>query len=113
MIIPVGHRILVRQENYDENDPIFKSAKAAGIVVQKDREIRYQASVNVGTVLAMGKTAYKDFGGDPWVEKGDLVVFAKNSGLRVVDPIEKNLPEENQTPFVVLNDEDVVAILRN
>lgn len=106
MIIPVGHRVLVRQEKYDEHDEIFKRAKASGIEIVKDKEVRYQASVDVGTIVSIGKTAWKDFGGEPWASTGDKVVFAKNSGKRVEDP------EDKETPYVLLNDEDVVAIIR-
>lgn len=106
MIIPVGHRVLVRQEKYDEHDEVFKSAKNAGLLLAMDKEVRYQASVDVGTIVSVGKTAWKDFGGDPWATAGDKVVFAKNSGKRVEDP------EDKETPYVLLNDEDIVAIIR-
>lgn len=106
MIIPVGHRVLVRQEKYDEHDEVFKRAKAAGLEFVKDREVRYQASVDVGTIVSVGKTAWKDFGSEPWALVGDKVVFAKNSGKHVTDP------EDKETPYVLLNDEDVVGIIR-
>ncbi len=106
MIIPVGHRVLVRQERYDEHDEVFRSAKAAGIEIYKDKEVRYQASVDKGTVVAVGETAWKDFGGIPWAFVGDTVVFAKNAGKPVEDPQNKDIP------FVLLNDEDIVAVIK-
>lgn len=105
-IVPVGHRVLVRQEKYDEHDELFKRAKASGIEIIKDKETRYQASVDVGTIVSIGKTAWKDFGDEPWAEKGDKVVFAKNAGKIVEDP------EDKDTPYILLNDEDIVAIVR-
>lgn len=112
MIIPCGHRVLVRQEKYDEQDQVFKSARVAGIEIVTDKNVRYQASVDKGTIVVVGKTAWKDFGSEPWAEKGDSVVFAKNAGKTVHDPEEKDLPEDKRTPYVLLNDEDIIAILR-
>lgn len=106
MIIPTGHRILVKQDHYEEADEVFKNARAAGIVIQKDANVRYQDSVDKGTILAIGPTAWKDFGGEAWATIGDTIVFAKHAGKKVEDPSDKD------TNYVVLNDEDVVAILK-
>lgn len=106
MIIPCGHRVLVHQKEYDEVDPVFQSAKKAGIEFVKDREVRYQASVDKGVILAVGPTAWKDFGSEPWAKVGDTIVFAKNAGKILEDP------EDTENHYVVLNDEDVVAIIK-
>ena len=106
MIIPVGHRVLVKQETYEEADEVFKSAKLAGLEIIKDKQVRYQDSVDKGTVLAVGDTAWRDFGGSPWAEVGDTVVFAKHAGKKVEDP------EDKETHYVVLNDEDIVAVIK-
>jgi co-chaperonin GroES (HSP10) len=104
-ITPTGHRILVKQEDYDETDDVFKSARKAGIEIVKDRGTRYQESVDKGVILAIGPTAWKDFGGVNWANVGDTIVFAKHAGKRVEDPADK------ETHYVVLNDEDVVAVI--
>ncbi len=106
MIIPVAHRILVKQDRLEEKDEKYRSATAAGILIptldEKDRE---QAAIDTGTVVSVGKTAFRDFGFETSpVKPGDLVVFAKYSGKAVVDP-------ETEEKFVVLNDEDCVAII--
>ena len=106
MIIPVGHRVLVKQEKYDEHDEVFASAKRAGLEIVKDGQIRYQASVDKGVIVNIGNTAWKDFGGEPWAKVGDTVVFAKQAGKSIEDPEDKN------TPYVVLNDEDIVAVIK-
>ena len=105
MIIPAGHRVLVKQTDYDEHDEVFKSAKAMGIEVVKDKQVRYQASVDEGTIIAVGPTAWKDFGGD-WAAIGDKIVFAKNAGKVVKDP------EDEDTHYVILNDEDICAVIK-
>lgn len=106
MIIPAGHRLVVKQEKYDEHDEVFAAAKRAGLEIVKDGQVRYQASVDKGIIVAIGPTAWKDFGGVNWAEIGDSVVFAKNAGKTVEDPADKD------TPYVVLNDEDIVAVIK-
>lgn len=106
MIFPAGHRILVEQEEYVEHDEVLRSAKRAGIEIVQDKSVRYQESVDKGVILAIGPTAWKDFGGVNWAEVGDTVVFAKHAGKRVEDP------ENDKKHLVILNDEDVVAIVR-
>jgi co-chaperonin GroES (HSP10) len=106
MIIPAGHRVVVKQDSYDDNDEVFKSARAAGIEIVKDKGVRYQESVDKGTVVAVGPTAWKDFGNEPWASVGDTIVFAKHAGKKVEDPADKD------THYVVLNDEDVVAVIK-
>lgn len=105
MIIPKGHRVLVEQANYDEADEVFKSARAAGLEIIKDGGVRYQDSVDTGKVVSVGDTAWKDFGGEPWAEVGDTIVFAKHSGKKVEDPTNK------KKHFIIINDEDVIAVI--
>lgn len=106
MIIPKGHRVLVKQERFDEHDEVFAKAKKAGILIETDKNVRYQASVDKGVLVSLGATAWVDFGGIPWAEVGEVVLFAKNAGKAVVDPAD---PE---TPYVILNDEDIVAVIK-
>lgn len=106
MIIPSGHRVLVKQDSYEDNDEVFKKARAAGIEIVKDKGVRFQESVDKGTVVAVGPTAWKDFGNEPWASAGDTIVFAKHAGKKVEDPADKD------THYVVLNDEDVVAVIK-
>ena len=112
MIEPCGHRVLVRQDRVDEHDAVIASAKRAGLEVPLDKNVRYQFGVDEGVIIEVGPTAWKDFGGEPWAKKGDRVVFAKNAGKVVVDPNEKELKEDDRTPYVILNDEDIVAVIR-
>lgn len=106
MIKPCGHRILVRQEKYEENDEVFKRARAAGLEIAKDSNVRYQESVDVGVIIDVGDTAWKDFGGAPWATIGEKVYFAKHAGKKVDDPNDKD------NHYVILNDEDVVAVIK-
>lgn len=105
MIIPVLHRLVIKQDSLEEKDEMYKRAKAANIEIphlnEKDRE---QAAIDTGTVVSIGATAFRDFGADtPPVKVGDVVVFAKYAGKTVKDP-------EDGKKYVLLNDEDVICV---
>lgn len=109
MIEPVIHRILVKQLNVVEEDKAFKSARAAGIVLEGDIMKREQAAVDRGEVISWGPTVFRDFGGDNPLEVGHVIVFARHSGKTVRDP---DQADDDETKYILINDEDVIAILR-
>lgn len=101
MIIPDNYRLLIKQDVFDEKDEVYLSAKRAGIEIVHDKQVRAQESVDSGVVISVG----------PKVEQtsaivGDKIVFAKHAGKRVEDPQDKD------TYYVVINDDDVVAIIK-
>lgn len=105
MIIPVLHRIIVKQDKLEEKDQIFKRAKEAGLFVDLSEKSREQAAVDTGTVVSIGPTAFKDFGAEqPPIILQDSVVFAKHAGKIIVDP------EDGET-YIALNDEDIICKL--
>lgn len=105
MIIPVLHRILVKQDKLEDKDEAYKRAGAAGIYIPSlDEKQREQAAIDTGEVVAIGTTAFRDFGTESPIKIGDSVVFAKYAGKSIVDPHTKD-------KFVALNDEDVIAII--
>jgi co-chaperonin GroES (HSP10) len=106
MIIPCGHRVLVKQDVFEEADEVYKRAKAAGLTLQLDRAVRAQESVDSGVILSVGPTAWKDFGGVAWAQPGDRVVFARMAGKSIEDPADK------ETHYIVINDEDCVAVIK-
>lgn len=77
-----------------------------GFVIAGDQKDREQKGVDVGTVVACGPTAFNDYKVKCPLSPGDLIVFAKFAGKPVVDP---DCPEQ---AFVVINDEDAIAIIR-
>jgi len=107
MIIPVLHRILVRQDKVEETDETYRRARAAGIEIpiSEEQKNRAQAGVDKGKVVAVGSTAFKDFGTNSPIEVGDYIAYARFSGKIVTDPYTKE-------DFVALNDEDIVCIFR-
>lgn len=95
MIVPILHRILVKPDKVE-------TKTASGIVLALD-ERREQAAAETGTVVAIGSTAFKDFGEDTTIIKqGDKIFFAKYAGKTVKDKEEE---------YIILNDEDVVGVI--
>lgn len=106
MIIPALHRILIKQDKLEETDETYVRAKKVGIVIaENENNKRAQASVDTGTVIAIGETAFRDFGTTSPIVEGDRIAYARFSGKFVKDPT-------SEEEFVLLNDEDVVAIFK-
>lgn len=101
MLIPVLHRLLIKPDKVEESDEIIRRARAAGIRVELDK--REEKAVEVGTVVAIGETAFVDFKAKTIPEIGDKVYFAKYAGKEV---------KENGESFLFLNDEDIIAIIK-
>lgn len=105
MIVPLLHRIIVKQQKLNEAHKEYQRAEAMGIIIPEHEDNkRAQAGVDKGTVVALGPTAYRDFNTDVPVKVGDVVAFARFSGKTIVDP-------KDDEEYVALNDEDLVAIL--
>lgn len=100
-LIPVLHRLIVKPFDVSEADEAIKRAKAVGIHIELDK--REQAAVEIGVVMSIGETAYKDFKAEIIPIVGDKVIYAKYSGKQIKDKDES---------LLILNDEDVVAIIK-
>lgn len=105
MIVPLLHRILIKQQKLSEASKEYARAEALGIVIPEHEDNRRaKAGVDKGVVVAIGPTAYRDFNVEVPVKVGDIVAFARFSGKTIVDP-------DDNEEYVALNDEDLVAIL--
>jgi len=100
MLVPLGHRLLVKPETIEDVDDAFASAKRAGIQIVGTERQREQAAVEKGIVIAMGDTAFKDFGGVPWCKVGDVVGYTRYGGKFIKD---------GDVDYIILNDEDVIC----
>ena len=99
MIIPAGHRVLIRPDSVEE---ITKG----GIVLPKQVQDAEQNATIMGTIVALGGNAWKAFDdGNPWANVGDRVGFAKYGGMIVTDP-------DTQEKLRILNDEDITFIIK-
>ena len=98
MLTPVLHRIIVKL------DPVEETTQS-GIVIPKELIKKERKAVEIGTVISIGETAFKDYGGSiNTVEVGDRVIIAQYSGKEVQDT--------NGDTFVVINDEDILVIVK-
>lgn len=102
MIIPLGHRLLVKPQKIEEVDKNYAAAVKLGLVIPDEAARKEQIAVDIGVVVDMGKTAFKDFGGDPWCNIGDKVAYTRYGGKLMKDP-------DTSEEYIVLNDEDVIA----
>lgn len=102
MLIPLGHRLLVKPKKIEEHDPLYARAAAAGLSLPEMSARKEQIAVDTGTVVSMGETAFKDFGGTPWCVPGDEIAYTRHGGKLMIDPATK---EE----FLILNDEDAIC----
>jgi len=107
MITPLLHRIIVKAESFREFDKDMQRARAMGLEIPEMEEMkRAQASVDRGVVVAIGATAYRDYGVEPPVQIGDVVNYARFSGKVIEDP-------ETEEQFVALNDEDLICVIKH
>jgi co-chaperonin GroES (HSP10) len=98
MIVPCGHRVLVK---IDEVEEVTKG----GIIITKTTAQQQEEAGIFGTIVAIGETAWKDFGGRNWASVGDRVMIAKYGGFLAQEP-------GTDEKYRVLNDEDIVAVIR-
>ena len=101
MLVPLLHRVIVKPELAEELDDRIKRAKASGIIVELDK--REQAAVEIGTVVSIGNTAFRDYNTEVEPVVGDKVYYAKYAGKKVKD---------GNDEYLILNDEDVCAIIK-
>lgn len=104
---PAGHRVIVRVDNVEETDDVYKAVKKAGLYVPDHLKNREQKSLCQGVVTHVGRTAFRDFGdGEPWASVGDRVLFVKYAGSEYLDPETKEL-------YRFINDVDIFGVQKN
>ena len=99
MIVPAGHRLLVIPDEVQDKT-------SGGLYLAVETKERQQNQQVQGTVVALGMNCWKAFDdGTPWAQVGDKVFYARNGGWKIKDP-------DTKQEYVLLNDEDVCAIVR-
>lgn len=90
----LGNRVIILP------DPV-ETTTASGIVLTLD-EKGERSLTTTGTVVDYGPAAWLDpiMGGEPWVDKGDRVVYAKYSGKFFTNP-------EDDIEYVCVNDDAI------
>jgi len=102
-IKPVLHRILVLPEQVEDTDDLLRRAKAVGIKIELDK--REKKAAVIGTVVAIGNTAYREYGTthkEEGIEIGSKILYAKYSSAEVPN-----------SDLIVLNDEDIIGVIEN
>jgi len=108
MLEPAGHRVLIAPDDITETDDIMCRAKEMGLEIVKDKQTERaeEASQVIGTLVAVGITAWKGYDdGEPWAKVGDRVVYSKYGGTFVQDP-------DTDEEFILLNDEDIICLVK-
>lgn len=103
------HRIAIRPMDIDDWDDSRRKAKELGFALAPVDTLgadksRLELNVDIGEVLEIGPTAYKDFNIECPIKVGDIVAYVKSSGKLIKNPF-------TNEKVLALNDEDVVAIL--
>jgi co-chaperonin GroES (HSP10) len=113
LIKVVLHRVLLKRDVPVDTDAVKtkKELERLGLAtpewVQKDIEkqaLRENASMDKGVVVDIGPTAFKDYKIESPIKVGDYISYVKFGGKEITDP-------ESGEVYVVIQDEDVVAIL--
>lgn len=103
-IKPFLHRVLLKMDSIEDVDETFKAVRAAGLAVPETAKQKEQYAVCWGTVLDVGSTCFKEFGGNPSdLQAGDRVIIAKYAGKVITVGKEE---------FTVVNDDDIVAVVK-
>lgn len=96
MIEVLGHRLLVKPQELE------RRTKSGIVIEYGEDERRLRAATQLGEVVQVGPKAWgpPHFDGEPWVQVGDYVVFARYSHKSVLDP-------DTGIEYFVVNDEDI------
>jgi co-chaperonin GroES (HSP10) len=112
-IVPLEFKVVVLP---DESE-VSKMASKANILVPDTAQGMYQAGVMTGVLVAASPHAFSYV--EEWPEgarppsAGDRVVFARYAGLTIKGkPYVNDHGREDRREYRVINDKDIVAILR-
>jgi co-chaperonin GroES (HSP10) len=108
MLQAITNRVLIQILDLEKEHDLGNGKKL--ILHYGADEARRRATITDGVVLSVGPDCWSDFGYTPEtqpVKTGDTVQFAKFAGSAVADP------EDPSKRLVMLNDEDVLAIIKS
>jgi co-chaperonin GroES (HSP10) len=104
LINPCGHYVLVKPE-------VIEKVSEGGIVLPDDMLNRENTAKVRGTLVAIGKSAWKAFDdGEPWAKVGDRVYFKRHVSDKIEDESDINEHGEPQVYFL-MSDDNVLAII--
>lgn len=97
MIVPYLHRALVKPKQ-------IETKTESGIIISLN-ERREQTAAEEGTIIAIGDTFGEAFNAKYVPQPGDRIYFARYAGKWIKNELGEDL--------VLLNDEDVVAVIKD
>lgn len=103
MITVTGCRLLVKPVPLQEHDKVWKAATALGLELPEISKRKEEVNIDRGTVIQIGEKCHEDYVGH--VKVGDLIGYAKFGGKFIQDTDEKI--------YLVINDEDVICIIKD
>lgn len=103
MIQVTGCRLLIKPIELVEHDEVYKRAKAMNIQLLEISERKEQSAVDRGEVLQIGEKAHPDYIGN--LRVGDKIGYARFGG--------KYFKDTDGQDYLVINDEDVVCIIKD
>ena len=97
-IKPTGHHVLIEPDEFEE-------VSEGGIVLTTDQDAlaREQAATTRGTIIAVGETAWRDFGDKPWAKVGDYVYYTRH--------VSKTITGQDGKDYFLLTDDNILAII--
>lgn len=95
-IVPTGGHLLVLPDKVEEKT-------AGGIYIPETSRDKEQQAATVGTLIAIGSSAWTDIDVQPWAKAGDKVSYARYAGVAMVG--------QDKEQYVLINDNDVLARL--
>ena len=100
-IIPCGHRVVVLPDTYE-------GMTKGGIVIPDFAIESRQFAMTRGTLVAVGPSAWMDFGNqEPWAKEGDIVIYAKYGGAEFYSDGENG----DRIVYRLMNDEDILGVI--
>lgn len=103
---PCGPHVLVMP------DPVEEVSEGGIITGTKEQLSREGVARVKGTIMAIGKGAWIDYGdGNPWAEVGDHVYFKRHVSDRYED--ENDIVEGKPQQYFLLTDLDILGIIED
>jgi chaperonin GroES len=97
-IEPTGHHVLVKPD-------VVREKTSGGIYIPDEARQNEQRGATKGILVAIGPTAWVDLAnGKPWAKVNDYVSYARHAGI--------NMKGSDDEDYTLLNDQDILAILK-
>lgn len=94
----LGNRVIIKPDDIEKTHSLGNGKE---LVLALNERVE-KAETTTGTIIDFGPAAWLDplMGGEPWVEIGDKVVYAKYAGKFITNP-------EDGEEYVVVNDDAI------